>query len=622
MKRSPRLRRTLLAATAVTALTGVFAAGVLVGGAEPDARPDAPPLSQGPFRLASTALAPTPTCDELLESYQARALPLVGPWGWEGVMELAVPAAGAEVGDTAARLPAAATPRAATSSETGTNVQEAGVDEPDLAKTDGSLLVRVDGSTLVVHDVTGATPVELSRLRLPGVVDPQILLVGDTVVAVGARVPDPDEWAVGSSVVTVDLGDPKAPEVGELAAYDAGLVTARQHGDVVRVVLRTDLPQLDFRHPGGRLGERGARLRNQELVRRTTLADWLPQVDGELAVDCADVAVPDDEEAVLGTVTTVAFTAAAPTRRTSVAVATATDLAYFSTDRLHLATQASGWWGLSEVMGRTAIPRGAGGTHLYSFALDGTDTTFVAAGGVDGAIRDRWSMDAVDGVLRVAVGPTMETGNFNSVITLTEEDGALVETGRLDELGVGEEIKSVRWFDGLAFVVTFRTVDPLYAVDLTDPARPRLLGKLKIPGFSQYLHPLGPNRLLGIGQDADVRDGGLRGAQAALFGVTDLTAPKRLDTVTYPRESVAQAGHDPRQFTWLPEQRVALTVISKGWEGRTGWLSIIKPRGHRLTETRTEVEYGRDVDRVRMLPLPEGRVALVTGDDVTFVDVD
>ena len=66
-----------------------------------------------------------------------------------------------------------------------------------------------------------------------------------------------------------------------------------------------------------------------------------------------------------------------------------------------------------------------------------------------------------------------------------------------------EQIKSVRWFDDLAIVVTFRQVDPLYAVDLTDPEHPRLLGELKIPGFSEYLHPLGGRRLIGLGQDAD-----------------------------------------------------------------------------------------------------------------------
>ena len=112
-------------------------------------------------------------------------------------------------------------------------------------------------------------------------------------------------------------------------------------------------------------------------------------------------------------------------------------------------------------------------------------------------------MDEHDGVLRLAVGPSAETGNFNSVVTLREDGDDLEEVGRVDGLGVGEDIKAVRWFDGLAIVVTFRQVDPLYPVDLTDPDDPRLLGELKIPGFSEYLHPIsaaaadrdGPGRL-------------------------------------------------------------------------------------------------------------------------------
>ena len=76
-----------------------------------------------------------------------------------------------------------------------------------------------------------------------------------------------------------------------------------------------------------------------------------------------------------------------------------------------------------------------GTTHLYSFALSGTDAHFVAAGEVDGIVADRWSMDEAGGVLRVAVGPSAETGPFNSVVTLREVGEDLVEIGRADELG-------------------------------------------------------------------------------------------------------------------------------------------------------------------------------------------
>jgi uncharacterized secreted protein with C-terminal beta-propeller domain len=265
----------------------------------------------------------------------------------------------------------------------------------------------------------------------------------------------------------------------------------------------------------------------------------------------------------------------------------------------------------------TDVPSTDGTTPLFAFALDGTDATYVASGDVEGSIADRWSMDSVGGSLRVAVGPSSETGNFNSVLTLREEGSDLVEDGRVDQLGVGEEIKSVRWFDDLAIVVTFRQTDPLYAIDLTDPAAPQLLGELKIPGFSEYLHPLGEQRLIGMGQDASLQ-GVTRGAQAALFDVTDLTDPRQLDVVRYDEGTQAGAVTDPRQFTWLPEQRTVLTVVSQGWTGTTGWVSVLSLGDGSMSNRMVEVEHGTDVADVRLVPLASGKVALVTGEDVSF----
>jgi uncharacterized secreted protein with C-terminal beta-propeller domain len=170
-------------------------------------------------------------------------------------------------------------------------------------------------------------------------------------------------------------------------------------------------------------------------------------------------------------------------------------------------------------------------------------------------------------------------------------------------------------------MVTFRQVDPFYAIDLTDPEQPRLLGTLKIPGFSSYLHPLGSHRMLGMGSGADPMTGQISGAKAALFDVSDVTQPRELDTVSYAPDATAQAALDPRQFTWLPDQRTALTVISEGYEGRTGYVSVLHIDDSTVTNKMVEVEYGVEVDDVRLVPLPTGQVVLVTGDDVSFFEV-
>ncbi len=180
----------------------------------------------------------------------------------------------------------------------------------------------------------------------------------------------------------------------------------------------------------------------------------------------------------------------------------------------------------------------------------------------------------------------------------------------------------MRWFSGLAILVTFRQIDPLYAVDLTDQTRPRLRGELKIPGFSEYLHPLGSRRLVGMGQGPGPGPQGW-GAQAGFFDVTDVDRPRQLDVVHYGGGSEAGAATDPRQFTWLPGPRIALTVISDRRSGsRVGLVSVIRLNAGRMTESRRLVEYGDDVDDVRAVPLPGDRVALVTGDDVELFALD
>lgn len=613
------LRTATTAAIVSTGLVVAVGAGYALGSAD---EPAGPPTQAPPIRLANADLTPAESCEDLLASFVERGVELVGPYGWDDMTVFDdVGAAGAERSVGVPLSAGVATSRS-TNNESGTNVQEAGVDEPDVVKVAGPLLVRLQDSTLRLYDVSGDAPAELAsvplsdRSRASG--QPAELLLVDERVVVLQGSDDGRETVV----TTVDLTDPTSPEVVDTTTIRGVLDAARLHGDVVRLVVRAGLPELDFRLPGDELGDRSAERFNEQLVRETELADWLPTIDGEPVVDCEDVAVPADDDAALGATVVVAVDPASPTDRTATAVATEATTSYFSADRFYLAAGPS-WGAIRGCWGPCPLPWNDGPdgtTGLYAFALDGAETTYVASGEVEGSVADRWSMDVVDGSLRVALGPTSETGNFNSVVTLREEGSELLEEGRVDKLGVDEEIKSVRWFDDLAIVVTFRQVDPLYAVDLSDPADPRLLGELKIPGFSEYLHPLGERRLIGVGQDASL-SGELRGAQAALFDVTDLTDPRQLDVVRYAKHTQAGAATDPRQFTWLPERRTVLTVVADGWTGRTGWVSVLRLDGGRMTNEMVEVEYGSDVAQVRLVPLASGKVVLVTGEDVAFFDV-
>ncbi len=244
----------------------------------------------------------------------------------------------------------------------------------------------------------------------------------------------------------------------------------------------------------------------------------------------------------------------------------------------------------------TATAYGADGpvtaVHRFDLAADGP-AAYTGSGLVPGALLNQYSLSDRDGALRVVTTATTTTdavpddsirnGRAEEVmprsfdrrmttagrITVLRPDdaGTLREVGHLDDLGVDEQVKSVRFIEDRAYVVTFRQTDPLFAVDLSDDSAPKLLGELKLPGFSEYLHPIGDGRLLGIGSEADEDTGGVTGFKATLFDVSDPTDPKELDSYVEAGASSA-VGYDPHSFTWDPVRRQAIVPVatSGSWD--------------------------------------------------------
>lgn len=166
------------------------------------------------------------------------------------------------------------------------------------------------------------------------------------------------------------------------------------------------------------------------------------------------------------------------------------------------------------------------GTYIYrvkiqSDGLGECDTAFV-----DGRLHNQFSMDEYNGNLRLAVQSSDFRDSSSSVYVL---DKKLKQTGFLYGLAPGEQIYSTRFMGDRLYLVTFRTVDPLFVIDLKDSRHPKVLGKLKIPGYSQYLHPYDENHIIGFGKDTK---GGnedfswYQGIKMALFDVTDVNNPK------------------------------------------------------------------------------------------------
>jgi uncharacterized secreted protein with C-terminal beta-propeller domain len=212
-------------------------------------------------------------------------------------------------------------------------------------------------------------------------------------------------------------------------------------------------------------------------------------------------------------------------------------------------------------------------TALHRFDIADPDrTAYAASGSVPGTLLNQFALSEHAGVLRAASTTGWGTGGESFVTTLARHDGRLVQRGQVGGLGRGERIYAVRYAGDVGYVVTFRQTDPLYTVDLSDPANPRVRGELKIPGYSAYLHPVGDDLLLGVGQEAT--DQGLtQGLQLSLFDVRDLAHPTRLQQLRLgTRFSRSAVEWDHHAFLWWPGKQLAVLPIERrGFTGAAGF---------------------------------------------------
>jgi hypothetical protein len=150
--------------------------------------------------------------------------------------------------------------------------------------------------------------------------------------------------------------------------------------------------------------------------------------------------------------------------------------------------------------------------------------------------------------------------NRSLLTVLRLEGGQLRQVGQLDGLGPNEQIQSVRFVGDRAYVVTFRRMDPLFVIDLADPTHPRLLGELHEPGFSAYLHPIGADRMLGVGSSG-TDAGMLTGAKVALYDTSDPTHPRVVATIPI-QDGASSAGDDSHAFTWDAAHHLAFIPLT------------------------------------------------------------
>jgi inhibitor of cysteine peptidase len=168
-------------------------------------------------------------------------------------------------------------------------------------------------------------------------------------------------------------------------------------------------------------------------------------------------------------------------------------------------------------------------TMIYKFALGKGNVIYRSKGEVPGRILNQFSMDENGKFFRIATttGQIWRDDEFTSKNNIYILNDVLDIKGKIEDIAPGEQIYSVRFMGDRAYMVTFRTVDPLFVIDLKDPEKPKILGALKIPGYSDYLHPYDENHIIGFGKDTVELKGQAYylGMKIALFDVTDVSNP-------------------------------------------------------------------------------------------------
>ena len=195
---------------------------------------------------------------------------------------------------------------------------------------------------------------------------------------------------------------------------------------------------------------------------------------------------------------------------------------------------------------------------IYKFNFD-DELTYKAVGSVFGTALNQFALSEYNNILRIATTEGFSWGNSgtkNTLYTLKERDGLLPIEGTLSGLGKeGETVKSVRFMGTKAYLVTFKTTDPLYTIDLSDPKSPKKMGELKVNGYSAYLHPIGEDKLLGIGQDTD-EEGGRKGVKIELFDISDFKNPSSLDTITLPINTSSELEYNHKALAYRASDKL------------------------------------------------------------------
>lgn len=403
-----------------------------------------------------------------------------------------------------------------------TNLQMEGVDESDIAKIDGSYIYTVEDKYIVITDIRDGKLEEVTRF-LPkdcGAADRvmEIYVDGDQLILVvqgyetslgesskaGSDKENSDKESSDEEIAVSDASEDSAfcykmngksttqiqvysivdrrnPEFEGRLIQDGYYNTSRKIGDVVYLFTQYHMTSDVVGYVEKEYTSVIPKVNGEKVAAGEI---YLPESSGEsgILVSSLDVNKPDK---VLDSKLVISGYAQT----------------YISKDALYLYEEDYD---------------GAMITNIAKFALDEGRISGVAATAVRGYVRDTFAINASDGYLRVLTTDYSTEDEVNALYILDEN---LKLTGQLTGIAPGEEIYAARFMGNTGYFVTYRNTDPLFTVDLSDPAKPEIIGELKVTGFSEYLHFWDDTHLLGIGYESDEKTGNIENIKISMFNI-------------------------------------------------------------------------------------------------------
>lgn len=398
-----------------------------------------------------------------------------------------------------------------------TNIQVEGVDEGDIVKTDGEYLYVLDRdyvSVSIVKAKAGKMKT-CSVIPLDSQLTAQELYVeGDRLSVTGTR--QAEKGGVETIVRTYDMKDRQKPEHMGTVAQSGELHTSRMEGGYLYIFSNyyPDLPES-----------------------RNKTDQYVPLVNGE-TIKMPEIIVPENPQTPQYLVMT-AIDLTKPDRASDrKSVLSSGDTFYVSQKHIYAASDRS---------------QDGKDTEIRKFSYKDGKIQYQTTGKVKGYFNDSFSMDEYKGYLRLVTTLNGASGStYNNVYVLDEN---MKVTGSILKLAKDERIYSARFLQDRGYFVTYRQTDPLFSVDLSDPANPKILGALKIPGFSEYLHFYGKDRLLGIGQAAD-ENAVTSGVKLSMFDISDPSQVKEESTVIIKDTFDAEVLSNHRAVMIDPEKNI------------------------------------------------------------------